>query len=801
MIEMSSRFQVRCRGAHRPAARSFAAITGVLALLFLAANPAHPRQTGARAGSARDQVHVQRAGSIEGTVRSTDTGAPIPEVNILARGAGRIAITDGRGQYHLANLPAGEHTIVAERIGIAPVERTIIVQSGATLRLDFELDEVALALGDIVISVDREARRRAETAATINVLGADAIRGSHAAHPSELMAQVPGAWVNATGGEGHMTAIRQPQTTSPVYLYLEDGVPTRSTGFFNHNALYEVNLPQADRIEVVKGPATALYGSDAIGATINIGVRAPSPEPTFEASLEGGAHGWGRLLLSASGTHGRNGLRADLNLTRTNGWRDGTGYDRQAGTLRWDRTLGGATSLKTIASFSLIDQTTAGSSALAREDYSHQPTLNYTPISFRKVRALRLSTELRRIGPNSLLTLTAFARDNEMEMLPNWALSYDPTLYTNGHRSLGLMAKYRIDLAPLRTRLIAGIDLDRSPGHHFEERIQVQREGRIFTDYEVTNTIYDYDVAFLGFSPYLQAEVAPLERLHLSAGLRYDNLGYRYDNHLGPLDSGPHRRPADTKIRYRHLSPKLGATYEFAPALSIFASYGHGFRTPSEGQIFRQGQAENTLALSPVRVDSYEGGLRGLIGNVLRYEVSAYHMVKEDDILSYTHPDGTRETVNAGRTLHRGIETGLGIALPLDLRLDLGYAHARHSYGDWRPRPGVDLGGQEMEHAPRNLASAVLNYSPRGPEGGGVALETKWVGSYWMDPENTARYEGHTLLGLRGELPVYGGVFLFGRITNLLDTRYAELASYTAARGEELAPGMPRALYLGIQYR
>src|SRR5690606_38954100 len=109
--------------------------------------------------------------------------------------------------------------------------------------------------------------------------------------PADLMAQVPGAWINVTGGEGHMTAIRHPQTTSPVYLYLEDGVPTRSTGFFNHNALYEVNIPAAERIEIVKGPATALYGSDAIGATINVGIRAPSAEPSFEASAEAGAHG------------------------------------------------------------------------------------------------------------------------------------------------------------------------------------------------------------------------------------------------------------------------------------------------------------------------------------------------------------------------------------------------------------------------------------------------------------------------------------------------------------------------------
>lgn len=788
---MSVQYSVRPRHGRNLAL--WCALAALLAVVY----PASARQL----GSAPVADGRSNLGTLEGTVRDAVNGAPIVGANIIVEGTGRIAITDPRGNYRLTGVPAGRHTVRAERIGVATATLTTTIAPGATVRLDFELTEVALALDDIVISADREARRRAETPATINVLGADAIQSTRAQHPADLMAQVPGAWINVTGGEGHMTAIRHPQTTSPVYLYLEDGVPTRSTGFFNHNALYEVNIPAAERIEIVKGPATALYGSDAIGATINVGIRAPSAEPSFEASAEAGAHGWARFLLGASTTHGANGLRAHLNFTRTDGWRDGTAYDRQAGTIRWDRALGSATTLKTIASFSRIDQATAGSSALAREDYHDRPKVNYTPISYRKVRALRLSSELRHVTPRALFTLTAFARDNEMELLPNWSLAYDPTRYTNGHRSLGLMAKYRIELAPLNTRLIAGLDLDRSPGHHFEESLEVERTGRIYTAYNVKGTIYDYDVAFLGLSPYLQAELSPIAKLHLSAGLRYDDLGYRYDNKLTPLTDGPHRRPADTSIRFRRLTPKLGVAYEFGPALNLFASYGQGFRAPSEGQIFRQGQAENTLALRPVRAHSYEAGIRGYFGAAVRYEISAYHMAKLDDILSYTHPDGSRETVNAGRTLHRGIETGVGIVLPYHLSLDLAYAYARHTYTDWRPRSGVDLGGNEMEHAPRHVANGELSFSPRGDAGGMIALETRWIGGYWMDPENTTRYGGHTLLSLRAELPAFRGVTIFGRISNLTDTRYAELATYTVARGEEYAPGMPRTMYLGIQYR
>jgi len=180
------------------------------------------------------------------------------------------------------------------------------------------------------------------------------------------MNQVAGVWVNVTGGEGHMTAIRQPIGTDPVYLFLEDGIPSRSTGFFNHNALYEINLPQSDRIEVSKGPANALYGSDAIGGVVNVSTRAPARAPELTLSAEGGQYTWGRGLVSASSSWGRTGIRADVNYTRTDGWRDATSYDRQAGTVRWDQDLGGGARVKTLATFSLIDQQTAGSSAISR---------------------------------------------------------------------------------------------------------------------------------------------------------------------------------------------------------------------------------------------------------------------------------------------------------------------------------------------------------------------------------------------------------------------------------------------------
>jgi outer membrane receptor protein involved in Fe transport len=353
----------------------------------------------------------------------------------------------------------------------------------------------------------------------------------------------------------------------------------------------------------------------------------------------------------------------------------------------------------------------------------------------------------------------------------------------------------------MRARVIAGVDVDWSPGFRREFAVSPVRAGKVFEDYTRGDRIYDYDVTFRGVSPYVQLEASPVERVRVVGGLRYDHLGYDYDTALDPLDTGSHRRPASTSVSYDHLSPKLGLTVELNQATSLFAAYGHGFRAPSEGQLFRQGSSVGTIGLEPVKADNLEAGLRGRVTDWLGFELAAYHMTKSDDLLSYTRDDGVVETVNAGETLHRGLEAGLTVAPHAALRLDVAWAWQRHTYEEWLTREGVDFGGNEMEDGPRQVGSAAVVLSPAAFGGGSVGAEVVHVGSYWMDPANTHRYDGHSLLTLRADVPVTEDVAVFARLTNALDERYAENAAYTAFRGEEYAPGMPRALYFGVRYR
>jgi outer membrane receptor protein involved in Fe transport len=742
--------------------------------------------------------------TIEGRVVD-EQGKPLPGVTLTLRGSGPARTTaselDGSFRFEELDAPATyrlDYSLAGESAG----SRLVVVAEDGPTTVDLVFRPGFLE--EVTVTATREERSMRETPLTVGFVNREELAETRPTHPSQILSRVPGVWVSVTGGEGHMTSIRHPLTTSPVYLYLEDGVPTRSTGFFNHNALYEINVPAADRIEVTKGPGSALYGSDAIGGVVNVVTRSPFEGAGLDVSAEGGSYGWRRALASGSMVRGANGLRAEVNLSHTDGWRDATGYDRVTGSLRWDRVAGGGWSFKTLATFSDIDQETAGTSTLKEEDYLDNPTLNLTPISFRAVTAFRLSTEVRRDAGPSSWSFVPYFRYDSMDLLPNWSLTYDPTVYNTKNDSFGVLAKYRRDFS--RVQLVGGVDLDFSPGSRLENQIRTTSEtlpngSRRFTDYEMGPVIYDYDVTFGAVSPYLQLLLSPTERLRVDAGLRLDHMSYDYDDLLETSETARHRRPEDATRTYDHLSPKLGATYELTDTLDVFASYRHAFRAPAEGQLFRQGSAANTIDLEPVKADNYEAGFRAQPLHSLALELSVYRLDKRDDILSYRDPiDGLTTSVNAGKTSHRGVEAGVRLTPWSWLTVAGAYSYARHRYEEWivDPALGIDYSGNEQETAPRHLGNLLATATLRPDTT--LSLELARVGSYWMDAGNVSKYDGHTLLHLRGEVLLGRGLTLFARLLNVADARYADSTSYTVQRGRELAPGLPRTLYAGLAF-
>ncbi len=748
---------------------------------------------------------AQNVATIGGRVFDAETRLPLQGVHVyLLEDDGHSPVgdvTDLNGEYVFSTVGLGNRTLLARYVGYNTHRQSLRLRANSINSVDIAMTPTRVQLGSVVVSATRERQDRNRVAASIGVIDEQIIADIVPVHPSKVMNRIPGVWVNMTTGEGHLTSIRQPLTLAPVYLYLENGIPTRSTGFFNHNALYEINIPHAGAIEVIKGPGTALYGSDAIGGVINVETRAPRHESGGKISVDGGSFGTFRFLGSGGGPVGKSEFGLDLNISRSDGWRNDTPYERQSGSLKFHSIWGSNYRLKTLASFSLVDMKPAGSSGISGVDFETDPSQNYAAISYRNVKALRVSAAFQRFSDASLLSITPYFRFNSMNLLPNWSLTFDPSIWEVENYSLGVQIRERIDLEKYSTRIVAGMDLERSPGQRFEQRIEPEREGTVFTSFEPAEPVYDYNVMFQQASPYLHAELSPVEAMRLSGGLRLDLLRYDYENKLSVVQEGRWRRPADTSTAFSHLSPKLGITYQFNRGVNGFASYRHAFRVPSESQLFRQGAATSTIDLKPVKADQFEIGFRSSLPSIASLEISVYTMQKRDDIIAFIQEDGARTTINSGRTSHRGIEVGFSVMAIPQFTLEGNATWARHRYEEWQSLTMEDFSGNEMEVAPRFISNLTATYTVRALHGASLSLEWARIGEYWMDAANSEKYSGHDLIHLRADAPLGDRATVSLRIHNLTDKVYAERATYHPFRKDEFAPGLPRSFTARLSYR
>jgi len=743
------------------------------------------------------QLQAQDIESVNGQVVSAESGIGLSNAQLYWSQARYAAITDLSGQFSIRASNSTQDSLIVRLVGFdtkrIPADR---VMEGMTVVMEIS----PLGLPEVIVSATREEQLLSTVPAAVGRVDGEELTSVNPAHPSRIMNRIPGVWINATEGEGHMTAIRQPLSLQPLFLFLENGIPTRSTGFFNHNALFEVNIPQAGAIEVIKGPGTALYGSDAIGGVINVETGVIPSESSGSALIEGGSFGFRRLLVSGSRVTDQDGLRIDVNATQSDGWRRSTEYERQSATLSWQRRTTDASRLKTVATFTRVEQKPAGIAAISTEDYLADPKTNYTPISYRDVTAFRLSSSWQRFGSSSLLTVTPFFRYSSMELLPNWALRFDPAIWETENLSFGAQVRFRKELSGPIQRIVAGIDIDHSPGSRVETEIEADRVDALFVDYTVAALQYDYDVTFSQVAPYAHAEWVPVPDVRVVAGLRLDLSGYDYSNRLSVVETGSHQRPASDQVSYTNLSPQLGLTWTATPELGLFASYRHGFRVPSERQLFRQGRSRSSIDLNPVAADNFEVGARWNPDARLRAEATAFLIRKGDDIVTFNFEDGSRGAVNTGETEHRGLELGWNAGPFSGLSVAGAFTLAEHTYEEWVTELDEDFGGNEMELAPRTLTQMEVAYDIPVLRGVLVALELHRVGRYWMDPNNSTRYDGHRLIHVRADASVTEDITVLMRIGNLTDELYAQRALTNAFRGDEWAPGLPRSVNVSVRF-
>ena len=670
-----------------------------------------------------------------------------------------------------------------------------------------------IELDKVVVTSTREEKPISELAESVGVLSQQDILNISPSHPSEVLNRSAGVYINNLGGEGHMTAIRQPISTSAVYLFLEDGVPTRPTGFFNHNGLYEVNIPQSERLEVTKGPGSALYGSGAMGGVINSISAKVSQQPRTKLDAEIGANDWQRILLSSSrplSAHSGAGIQA--NLTKNSGFRDNADYERNNLNMRFNYLLSDNINAKNTLSFTKVDQ--SGVSSLEYDDYKNDVSKNLYEgdVGARNIEALRITSEVNVVSQSGdLYTFTPFYRHNESSMMPSWMVSYDANVRDTHFESFGLLSKWRRQFNN-GGQIIIGMDIDHTPSSYEEfdvDRSDIIRDGDIITGFTKSDDLnYKYKATQTSTSPYLHLENQLTSSVRISAGMRYDIFKVDYTNQLdAPVDTS-HIRPESQSVNYSHLSPKASVIYNISDRHDVYANYRHAFRAPSVSKLFRSGSNADTENLKPVNTDSLELGMRGLLGGAMSYELAVYYMEKTNDIVSIQNDEG-RFSTNAGKTIHQGIELGLNGELSQDFSFSTALSVSEQTYGKFEylyscrdcESEILNFDGNYVDKAPASLGNIALRYEPVKVYGLMVELEMEHVGEYYTDQTNTNKYSGHQVVNVRSSYQATAQLQFYGRLQNLLDERYSTYTSNKVRTDViEYRPGAPLSLFAGVRF-
>lgn len=660
-------------------------------------------------------------------------------------------------------------------------------------------------LPTIVMTASRKGTSLKSTPAAISKVGSKEIDEKHATFIGQLVNQTPGVLMNDLGNEQHMMSIRQPITTAAVYQYLEDGISLRPVGVFNHNALYELNLAGAGAIEILRGPASSVYGSNAVGGTINFLSKAPSANPTAEVGLSGSSEGYQRADLSASGTFGAHGLRLSAYASeREGGWQDYAESRKQSVTLRHDWQISDSTRLKNILTYNHLYADMTGS--LNADDYSQRPGYSYQTFTYREVDATRLSSQLTHDwNKNQQSQATIYYRDNKTIQNPSYTIRTDiqngkPTGTYSGQTTDNRFESYGLNLQHAATfgdvKLILGGMAETTPTQAKTNDINIFRDPatRVYTGFAQRKQLRDFNVDVDNQALYAQATWTVIPAVNLVGGARYDWISYDYTNKLTP--SGVTGAPSETRS-YHKASPKVGVIWNITPQVDVYSNWSQGFVPPEASTLY--GANLVTPSLTEATFDNIDAGIRfSLFDRRFDGELTLYRLDGEDEVISYTRPDNTRESRNSGKTRHEGIELGgrWNITDTYAQSLKLSGSIARHRYTDYKPSSTVDYSGNDMPSAPEAFATVEYQIKPLAELL--LSLEGVYVGSYWMNDANTSKYNGHTLLNLRANYK-RDAYEVYGQVLNVADVHYADSTSFSNNMAS-YTPGAPRTFLLGLRY-
>ena len=210
--------------------------------------------------------------NVFGDVKSE--GEHIPFANIYVKGTNRGISSDETGHYMLINLPVGKITLVAKFIGYKDQEKEIETVAGETVMVNFELEKDYMTLDELVVTGTKTFQRKTETPVIVNVLGKNTLKAVDATNIAEGLNFQPGLRVETDCQTCNYTQLRMNGLGGSYSQILINSRPIFSP-LIGLYGLEQIPANMVERIEVVRGGGSALYGSSAIGGTVNVITQIP----------------------------------------------------------------------------------------------------------------------------------------------------------------------------------------------------------------------------------------------------------------------------------------------------------------------------------------------------------------------------------------------------------------------------------------------------------------------------------------------------------------------------------------------
>lgn len=700
-------------------------------------------------------VKAGAQGVIAGRVTGASDGLALAGATVILDGT-RGTATDGSGRFLLDRAAPGRHTLEVRLIGYEARRERIEVTGRDTVHLNFVLTEMLYEAGEVVVTANRGVSRIADVPSRVTLISARAIESRPVTSVDEILATVPGLNISRSFGifshKSSVTMRGLSGNEQARVLVMIDGVPVNKSdgGSVNWNLL---DPAMVERIEVVKGPASTMYGSNAMGGAINVITRRPQGGG-FSGKVSAG-YGtyntlYGRVNAGQNlGDESGRGFYYLLNgfYRKSDGYNSASEFDRAVNPyLVPSNVLEYSGSLK--AGYALREGEFIEADFIAYDDRRGTGELVYQPYgntTDHDTWQFRTRYSVVRDGFSADVSLFWL---NEDYKKVNEYKKDDYTWYK--------VLSQRVDAG-----LLSSMTWKAGERHKISAGTDLKRGSVDAADVYHTSTDIVYNRGkMLSAGLFLQDELAILpEVLNLTAGIRYDVSQFRDGAFIIETPSAETDFMADivdptmaTAI-WGAASPRLALNYTPVVGTRFYLSAGRGFRPSVLDDLCRSGRIRGGFKLAspeagPEYLTNYEAGADFPIAGNLRASVSAYYSRGREFLYYVNSGDSIEMGFGLRPVMVRkniplveitGAEAEVNWPLTRSLILSGSYSYSYsviskyHADGSGDTGDPMDLTGKHLTDVPSSTLSLAARWNNPILNCG---LITKYQGDMWANDQN-----------------------------------------------------------------